>query len=151
MVVHFHICSALQYYHGSTGFTQFPLCASDNSSKKGDVAFELRSSHLEYGTHALPLCRKGASNGQMFTALLSLPFLLGINFDHRFSCIYPRCNCIAQSQGCSDEQKDQKRTAVLVQFSALGRPLACCFSLYRCSFSVPKSQFPEEKVLCLNV
>lgn len=63
---------------------------------------------------------------------------------------YLRCNGIAQSQGCPDKEEDQKHTAVPVQCSALGRPLICGFSQYS-SFSVPKSQFPEEKLLCLSI
>uniref|UniRef100_A0A8C3TU05 Myosin-binding protein C, slow-type n=1 Tax=Catharus ustulatus TaxID=91951 RepID=A0A8C3TU05_CATUS len=39
----------------------------------------------------------------------------------------------------------------MVQCSAPGKPLICCFSQYCCSFSVPKPQFPEEKLHCLNI
>lgn len=129
----------------------FPWALAITPQKKEMWHLDSVVSRLEYETHALSPCGKGAGNRQTFTAFLSLPFLLGISFHHIFACIYSRCICIAQSQGCSDKQNDQKRTAVLAQFSALGRLNTCCFSQYCCSISVPKSQFPEEKGLCVNM
>lgn len=83
----------------------FP-CALAITAQKGEKwHLDSTDSHLEYETCALALCRKGAGNGQTFTALLSLPFLLGIGFDLVFACTFLRFNCISQFQDCSDEQK----------------------------------------------